>query len=290
MPAAACVSHSRSSSRRRRPRHLELLREGRAGSFAFIFARQRARRAHLPAARRRRLRHRASFARARGLVLGRRLRRAERRLLRAPHRGLPARRPLARLPDRARHRPGAGRARRHLHLRRASVPAALLGAALVIAGIIGMSGRRARAGGAGCGARSGSRSRPAPASPPIRSGTTRASHCSSPSSTPSGLDSPALLILAPPALRHAVRRAQVATDLPRTAPRHCSSSPSSAPAPTSSCSPPYTLAPVSYVAPAREISILFGALLGLHLLKADAARRLAGAGAIVAGVFALAVR
>lgn len=51
-----------------------------------------------------------------------------------------------------------------------------------------------------------------------------------------------------------------------------------------------TLAPVSYVAPAREISILFGAILGLHLLKErDAARRLAGAGAIVAGIFALAI-
>jgi uncharacterized membrane protein len=51
-----------------------------------------------------------------------------------------------------------------------------------------------------------------------------------------------------------------------------------------------TLAPVSYVAPAREISILFGAILGLHLLKErDAPRRLAGAGAIVAGIFALAI-
>ena len=52
-----------------------------------------------------------------------------------------------------------------------------------------------------------------------------------------------------------------------------------------------TLAPVSYVAPAREISILFGALLGLHLLKErDAPRRLAGASAIIVGIFALAVR
>ena len=51
-----------------------------------------------------------------------------------------------------------------------------------------------------------------------------------------------------------------------------------------------TLAPVSYVAPAREISILFGAMLGLRLLKeSDAGRRLAGASAIVAGVFALAI-
>ncbi|MBI2723577.1 MAG: EamA family transporter [Chloroflexi bacterium] len=51
-----------------------------------------------------------------------------------------------------------------------------------------------------------------------------------------------------------------------------------------------TLAPVSYVAPAREISILFGALLGWRLLgESDPGRRLAGAGAIVAGVFALAL-
>jgi drug/metabolite transporter (DMT)-like permease len=52
----------------------------------------------------------------------------------------------------------------------------------------------------------------------------------------------------------------------------------------------YTLAPVSYVAPAREVSILFGAILGLRLLgESDAPRRLAGATAILAGVFALAL-
>jgi drug/metabolite transporter (DMT)-like permease len=51
-----------------------------------------------------------------------------------------------------------------------------------------------------------------------------------------------------------------------------------------------TIAPVSYVAPAREMSILFGALLGLRLLgESDAPRRLAGATAIVAGVAALAL-
>jgi drug/metabolite transporter (DMT)-like permease len=51
-----------------------------------------------------------------------------------------------------------------------------------------------------------------------------------------------------------------------------------------------TLAPVSYVAPAREVSILFGAILGLRLLgESDPARRLAGATAIVAGVAALAI-
>ncbi|MBI5287831.1 MAG: EamA family transporter [Chloroflexi bacterium] len=51
-----------------------------------------------------------------------------------------------------------------------------------------------------------------------------------------------------------------------------------------------TLAPVSYVAPAREMSILIGAAMGAHLLgEQDGPRRLAGAGAIVAGVFALAL-
>jgi drug/metabolite transporter (DMT)-like permease len=51
-----------------------------------------------------------------------------------------------------------------------------------------------------------------------------------------------------------------------------------------------TLAPVSYVAPTREVSILFGAILGLRLLgESDPGRRLAGAAAIVAGVFALAL-
>lgn len=48
--------------------------------------------------------------------------------------------------------------------------------------------------------------------------------------------------------------------------------------------------PVSYVAPAREIGILFGAILGTRLLaEGDTARRLAGAAAMVVGVGALAV-
>jgi drug/metabolite transporter (DMT)-like permease len=48
--------------------------------------------------------------------------------------------------------------------------------------------------------------------------------------------------------------------------------------------------PVSYVAPAREISILIGALIGARLLaEGHAARRLAGAGAMVAGIVCLAV-
>ena len=51
-----------------------------------------------------------------------------------------------------------------------------------------------------------------------------------------------------------------------------------------------SIAPVSYIAPGREISILFGALIGLRLLGArDATRRIAGATAIVAGIFALAL-
>jgi drug/metabolite transporter (DMT)-like permease len=48
--------------------------------------------------------------------------------------------------------------------------------------------------------------------------------------------------------------------------------------------------PVSYVAPAREVSIVIGTLLGSHLLsEPDAGRRLAGAAAIVLGVVALAL-
>ncbi len=48
--------------------------------------------------------------------------------------------------------------------------------------------------------------------------------------------------------------------------------------------------PVSYVAPAREISILIGAVLGARLLaEGDVRRRLIAAGAMVAGVVALAL-
>jgi uncharacterized membrane protein len=48
--------------------------------------------------------------------------------------------------------------------------------------------------------------------------------------------------------------------------------------------------PVSYVAPAREISILIGTVMGTRLLgEADAPRRLAGACAMVLGVVGLAV-
>jgi drug/metabolite transporter (DMT)-like permease len=48
--------------------------------------------------------------------------------------------------------------------------------------------------------------------------------------------------------------------------------------------------PVSYVAPAREISILIGTAMGARLLaESDASRRLAGASAMVLGVVALAV-
>jgi len=48
--------------------------------------------------------------------------------------------------------------------------------------------------------------------------------------------------------------------------------------------------PVSYVAPAREVSIVIGTLFGSHLLaEPDATRRLLGAVTIVAGVIALAV-
>jgi drug/metabolite transporter (DMT)-like permease len=50
------------------------------------------------------------------------------------------------------------------------------------------------------------------------------------------------------------------------------------------------LAPVTYVAPAREVSVLIGAVLGVQLLsEQDARRRLVCAGAIVGGIAALAV-
>ena len=48
--------------------------------------------------------------------------------------------------------------------------------------------------------------------------------------------------------------------------------------------------PISYVAPAREISILIGTAMGARLLsEGDAARRLLGAGAMVIGVVGLAL-
>jgi uncharacterized membrane protein len=51
-----------------------------------------------------------------------------------------------------------------------------------------------------------------------------------------------------------------------------------------------TFTSVAAVAPAREISVLFGVLLGRRLLGEDGlARRLAGAAAIVAGIIAIAV-
>ena len=50
-----------------------------------------------------------------------------------------------------------------------------------------------------------------------------------------------------------------------------------------------TIAPLSHVAPAREVSMLFAALLGGTLLRErDAGLRLLGAGSIAAGVIALA--
>ena len=49
------------------------------------------------------------------------------------------------------------------------------------------------------------------------------------------------------------------------------------------------LAPLSHVAPAREVSMLFAAILGGTLLgESDRMMRLLGAGAIAAGVAALA--
>jgi drug/metabolite transporter (DMT)-like permease len=51
-----------------------------------------------------------------------------------------------------------------------------------------------------------------------------------------------------------------------------------------------TFTPVSYIAPAREISILIGTFFGAKLLKeADAPRRLFAAAGMVAGIIALAL-
>jgi uncharacterized membrane protein len=50
----------------------------------------------------------------------------------------------------------------------------------------------------------------------------------------------------------------------------------------------FTLAPVSYVAPAREVSILFGAAMGLGFMgEAYPVQRIGGAAAIVAGLVAV---
>ncbi len=50
------------------------------------------------------------------------------------------------------------------------------------------------------------------------------------------------------------------------------------------------ISPVSYVAPAREVSILFATLMGTHLLsEGRSGRRLAAAVTMVVGVVALAL-
>jgi uncharacterized membrane protein len=51
-----------------------------------------------------------------------------------------------------------------------------------------------------------------------------------------------------------------------------------------------TISPVSYVAPAREVSILFASLMGTHLLsEGRSGRRLVAAVTMVVGVVALAL-
>jgi len=51
-----------------------------------------------------------------------------------------------------------------------------------------------------------------------------------------------------------------------------------------------TFAPVSYIAPAREVSVLFSTVIGARFLKEPQfGRRLAGAALIVGGVAALTV-
>ena len=48
--------------------------------------------------------------------------------------------------------------------------------------------------------------------------------------------------------------------------------------------------PVSYVAPAREISILIGAMMGAHLLQeGNVSRRMIAASAMVGGIVCLAL-
>lgn len=56
------------------------------------------------------------------------------------------------------------------------------------------------------------------------------------------------------------------------------------------CPPRHEIHPVSYVAPAREVSIVIGAFIGAKYLKeADGHRRLWAAVAMAAGVIALAL-
>ena len=74
----------------------------------------------LPAAGARRLPVDAAVARARRAAVRRRIGPAELLLLRAAQRGLQGRRPLGRIPARARHGPGACRRRRHRAVRRAA--------------------------------------------------------------------------------------------------------------------------------------------------------------------------
>ena len=51
-----------------------------------------------------------------------------------------------------------------------------------------------------------------------------------------------------------------------------------------------SFSPVSYVAPAREVSILIGTLMGTHLLsEGQSRRRIAAAATMVVGVVALAL-
>ena len=104
-----------------------------------------------------------------------------------------------------------------------------------------------------------------------------------------GLDVVRVLILAPLALTAASRRQQVMTAFrdQRTAAIGVGIL---SPAAYLLVLVALTIAPVAYVAPAREISIVFGALLGWRLLREpDHVRRLIGATIIVIGIFALAL-
>ena len=104
-----------------------------------------------------------------------------------------------------------------------------------------------------------------------------------------GMDLVRTLALAPVALRTPARRAAVLAEW-RAQPRNVIGVAVLAPLAYLFVLTALTMSPVSYVAPAREVSILLGAILGARLLReGDATRRLAGAAAIGAGVIALAL-
>lgn len=106
-----------------------------------------------------------------------------------------------------------------------------------------------------------------------------------------GIDAARVVLMAPMALRAAGTRASVLDAWRETRQRNAAIAIAVlSPAAYIFVLIALSLAPVTYVAPAREISILFGAVLGWRLLsESDPQRRMLGAAAIVAGIFALAL-